>query len=79
MHPTDEHSSDRCTGVVRSYDDQLGFGFITPDDGGPDVFAHMREIASDAHDRSLAKGQRVSYGLNSGPEGLQARRVMPLT
>lgn len=79
MQSTDEHSFDRRTGVLRRYDDMLGFGLITPDDGGPDVFAHIGEIVANAQDQSLAKGQRVSYGLDSGPEGLQARRVMPLT
>lgn len=56
-----------------------GFGFITPDDGGPDVFAHGSEIASDGGEPTLVKGQRVTYDVNTGPEGIQARSVMPLT
>lgn len=69
----------RLSGVVRRYDDMQGFGFITPDDGGPDVFAHVSEIASGGGEPSLVKGQRVTYGMVTGPEGIQARIVMPLT
>jgi CspA family cold shock protein len=70
---------ERLTGVVRRYDDMQGFGFITPDDGGPDVFAHVSEIATGGGEQSLVKGQRVTYDVITGPEGMQARSVMPLT
>lgn len=75
----EEPGSERLTGVVRRYDDMQGFGFITPDDGGPDVLAHVSEIDTGGGEQSLVKGQRVTYGMVTGPEGMQARSVMPLT
>ena len=47
---------ERLTGVVRRYDDMQGFGFITPDDGGPDVFAHVSEIATGGGEWSFNVG-----------------------
>lgn len=71
--------AERFTGVVRRYEDLQGFGFITPDDGGPAVFAHAAEIDTGGGEQSLMMGQRVTYDVFTGPEGMQARSVMPLT
>lgn len=65
------------TGTVKWFNDAKGFGFITPDDGGKDLFAHHTAIAVDGF-RSLREGQKVSYEANSGPKGPQATKVIPL-
>lgn len=65
------------TGTVKWFNDAKGFGFITPDDGGKDLFAHHTAIAVDGF-RSLREGQKVSYEANNGPKGPQATNVVPL-
>jgi CspA family cold shock protein len=58
-----------ATGTVKWFSDDKGFGFITPDDGGRDLFVHFSGIAGDGY-RSLAEGAKVSYEVRSeGPEG----------
>ena len=54
-----------------------GFGFITPDDGGEDLFAHFSEIRSDGF-KSLKENQKVTYDVKSGPKGKQAADIKPL-
>ena len=63
------------TGIVKWFDDGKGFGFITPDGGGKDLFAHFSEIQSTGGFRSLAEGQKVEFEVNKGPKGLQAANV----
>lgn len=63
-----------ATGTVKWFNDAKGFGFITPDDGSADVFAHFSAIASDGF-RSLAEGQQVTYDVESGPKGPQAANI----
>ena len=62
------------TGTVKWFNDSKGFGFITPEDGSADVFAHFSAIASDGF-RSLAEGQQVTFDVESGPKGPQAANI----
>jgi len=62
------------TGTVKWFNDQKGYGFITPDDNGPDVFVHYSSIEGSGH-RSLKEGQAVEFEAERGPKGLQARKV----
>lgn len=62
------------TGVVKWLNDTKGFGMITPDSGGDDLFAHHTEIRADGH-RSLKEEQRVTYELKTGPKGQQAANI----
>ncbi|WP_434664223.1 cold-shock protein [Paraburkholderia sp. A3BS-1L] len=65
------------TGTVKSFNDNKGFGFITPDAGGDDLFAHFSEIRVDGF-KTLAEGQKVSYETKNGPKGMQASNITPL-
>jgi CspA family cold shock protein len=65
------------TGAVKWFNSSKGFGFITPDDGGPDVFAHFSSINASGY-RELAEGQKVDFEVEQGPKGPQAKRVTPL-
>jgi cold shock protein len=69
-----EHMS---TGTVKWFNDAKGFGFITQDDGGDDVFCHHTAIAAEGF-RSLTEGQKVTFEVTKGPKGLQAQNVKPV-
>ena len=63
-----------ATGIVKWFNDSKGFGFITPDEGGEDLFAHFSAIQSKGF-RSLKEGQRVSFEVTTGPKGKQASNI----
>jgi CspA family cold shock protein len=65
------------TGIVKWFNDGKGFGFITPDNGGKDLFAHFSEIQSTGF-KSLAENQRVEFEVKQGQKGLQASNIKPL-
>ena len=66
-----------ATGTVKWFSDEKGFGFITPDDGGRDLFVHFSGINGDGY-RSLAEGSKVSYEEEAGPKGPKAVNVMKI-
>lgn len=61
-------------GTVKWFNESKGFGFISPQDGGEDVFVHYSGIASGGF-KTLAEGQSVRYEVQRGPKGLQATNV----
>ena len=65
------------TGTVKWFNDAKGFGFITPDDSGKDLFAHFSEIKGSGF-KSLAEGQKVSYVSGMGQKGPQATTIQPM-
>lgn len=65
------------TGIVKWFNDAKGFGFITSDAGGEDLFAHFSEIRSEGF-KSLKENQRVSFEVKAGPKGKQAANIQPL-
>ncbi len=64
------------TGTVKWFNEAKGFGFITPSDGGADVFVHFSTIEGEGF-RTLAEGQKVEFESTKGPKGMQAARVLP--
>ena len=66
-----------ATGTVKWFNDAKGFGFITPDDGSEDLFAHFSAISANGF-RSLQEGQKVTYDSAMGPKGKQAANIKPV-
>ncbi len=60
-----------ATGTVKWFNDAKGFGFIAPEGGGKDLFAHVSEIQASGY-KSLSEGQRVEFVVKQGPKGPQA-------
>lgn len=61
-------------GTVKWFSNAKGYGFIAPEEGGEDVFAHFSAIEMDGY-RSLREGQRVEFDVTQGPKGLQASKI----
>jgi CspA family cold shock protein len=64
-------------GTVKWFNESKGYGFITPEGGGKDLFAHFSEIQS-AGFKTLQEGQRVEYTVSQGAKGPQATQIRPL-
>ena len=67
--------SGKMTGIVKWFNADKGFGFITPDDGSKDVFVHFSAIQNDGY-KSLEEGQKVSFDITEGNRGPQAVNVV---
>jgi CspA family cold shock protein len=65
------------TGTVKWFSNDKGYGFITPDEPGKDLFVHQTAVLGDGY-RTLADGARVSYEAEAGPKGPQAVSVQQL-
>lgn len=65
------------TGVVKWFNADKGYGFITPDDGSADVFAHFSNIESKGF-RTLEEGEKVEFDITQGQKGLQAEHITRL-
>jgi len=63
-----------ATGTVKWFNESKGFGFITPDGGGEDLFAHFSAIAMGGF-KTLKDGQRVTFEVTQGPKGKQASNI----
>ncbi|AAW87056.1 transcription antiterminator/RNA stability regulator CspE [Aliivibrio fischeri] len=66
----------KSTGIVKWFNEEKGFGFITQDNGGADVFVHFRAIATEGF-KTLKEGQAVTFTVEQGQKGPQAADVTP--
>src|SRR4051812_2041868 len=74
---TRRRRADMATGIVKWFNDDKGFGFVTPDEGGKDLFVHHTGISGDGF-KSLAEGAKVSYDAEAGDKGPKAVNVTPI-
>jgi CspA family cold shock protein len=65
-----------ATGTVKWFNEAKGYGFITPDEKGEDLFAHFSAISMSGF-KTLKEGQRVSFEVTTGPKGKQASNIQP--
>src|SRR4028119_482581 len=75
--PQEKGGSTMAQGTVKWFSDDKGFGFITPDEGGEDLFVHHTGIAGSGF-KSLEEGAKVSYEASQGRKGMQADDVSPV-
>lgn len=66
-----------ASGIVKWFNDAKGFGFITPDEGGEDFFAHFSAIEIEGF-KTLKEGQKVTFEVVTGPKGKQAAHIKPV-
>ncbi|MEM5433430.1 major cold shock protein (plasmid) [Cupriavidus taiwanensis] len=66
-----------ATGIVKWFNSEKGYGFIAPDDGGKDLFAHYKEIQGGGF-KSLEEGAKVEFEITQGMKGLQASKIRKL-
>ena len=66
-----------ASGIVKWFNDAKGFGFITPDEGGEDLFAHFSAIEIEGF-KTLKEGQKVTLEVVTGPKGKQAAHIKPV-
>lgn len=66
-----------ASGMVKWFNDAKGFGFITPDEGGEDLFAHFSAIEIEGF-KTLKEGQKVTFEVVTGPKGKQAAHIKPV-
>ncbi len=69
--------SNKTTGSVKWFNETKGFGFLSQDNGGQDVFVHFNAIVADGF-KTLTEGQKVSFNVEQGQKGPQATEVTPL-
>jgi CspA family cold shock protein len=69
-----EQGESMATGTVKWFNDAKGYGFITPDDGSEDLFAHFSAINMSGF-KTLKEGQKVSFDVVQGPKGKQASNI----
>ena len=80
IHPTKSTRNDDMTtetGTVKWFNESKGFGFIAPDNGGKDLFAHFKEIQGTGF-KSLSENQRVEFEVTQGQKGPQASKIRPI-
>ncbi|MDX9740869.1 MAG: cold shock domain-containing protein CspD [Gammaproteobacteria bacterium] len=63
-----------ATGIVKWFNNAKGFGFVSPDGGGDDIFAHFSVIEMEGY-KSLKQGQKVEFDIAEGPKGLFAEKI----
>lgn len=66
-----------ASGIVKWFNDAKGFGFLTPDEGGEDLFAHFSAIEIEGF-KTLKEGQKVTFEVVTGPKGKQAAHIKPV-
>jgi CspA family cold shock protein len=76
-HPARKDSMATETGTVKWFNEGKGYGFIAPDNGGKDLFAHFKEIQGTGF-KTLAENQRVEFEVTQGQKGPQASRIRPI-
>lgn len=75
--PKNRRKDTMATGTVKWFNSEKGYGFIAPDDGSADLFAHFSAIAGDGF-KELREEQKVEFDAERGPKGMQAANIRPL-
>lgn len=70
-----KHENNMASGIVKWFNAEKGFGFITPEDGARDLFVHRSNVDGLGRDEGLQEGQAVQYDVEEGPKGLNAVNV----